>query len=192
MSESNGSSILGGIVALFITFYMIYTPVYFLFLNDETDAVQEASYTNMLTEILNISKFEDGAPPLEMKKIERAAEMAEEIAEEKLGVDISRSFEKALSKNKDISKVKYNSTEIVNNSRELLVAVNVSFKHATQGAVDAMFVVKGRTFFKPGLAHFASLMRVTVNGREVNAKAFIGEHVYGLPSDAVYELISLF
>ena len=186
--ETNKPSCLAAIFGLFILFYSIYTPMYFIFFNDEIDSFQEASLIDMIVSPIKAS----GGSGTQTKKfvsgLEDALSETRDRVKKATGVDMDRSLESALKKNGSISDINWT----YGNARSKdSVEVIVTFNHKTYGTVAISAVVKERSFFTVTFSEFLSITTVRVGDKYYSANN-IGALVaiasfYGLDDGALIE-----
>lgn len=108
MSDTENSKP-GCLVAIFgflLLFYTIYTPVYFLILNDEVDAVQEASLLDFIFTPPKLM-LEAANTKGNLNELDRLIENCRDDVKKNMNIDIGQSFEDALADNTRITRVNF-------------------------------------------------------------------------------------
>ena len=105
-TENSKPGCLAAIFGFLLLFYTIYTPVYFLILNDEVDAVQEASLLDFLFTPPKLM-LEAANTKGNLNELDRLIENCRDDVKKNMNIDIGQSFEDALADNTRITRVDF-------------------------------------------------------------------------------------
>lgn len=179
--SSKNPGCLAVIFGILIMIYAIYTPVYFVFLNDEIDSFQEASLIDMIVDPLKVGAGGSARAEKFISGLEDALAKTRERVEGDTGVDMGRTFESALKRNDRISDINWSRSAA---SAKGVVEVTVTLKHRDHGAVSVSAAVKERSFLGVTLSEFLFISAVHIEGEYYSANS-VGAYVaiaslYGL------------
>ena len=173
-TENSKPGCLAAIFGFLLLFYTIYTPVYFLILNDEVDAVQEASLLDFLFTPPKLM-LEAANTKGNLNELDRLIENCRDDVKKNMNIDIGQSFEDALADNTRITRVDF--YEAGNHGSAARVITEFDIQDV--GRVKMVSLVVPRSFFKVGLTQFVKIDTLSLNNEWVsNPEVFIAKYVY--------------
>lgn len=188
MSDTGNSKpgCLAAIFGFLLLFYTIYTPVYFVILNDEVDAVQEASLLDFLFTPPRLM-LEAANTKGKLKELDRLINNCRDDVEKSMKIDIGQSFENVLSDNSRITKITF--YEAGNHGAAARVITEFDIQNV--GRVKMVSLVVPRSFFKVGLTQFVKIDTLSLNNEWVsNPEVFIARHVYGISNETTLKAMT--
>lgn len=153
MSKSGNSKpgCLAVLFSLLILFYVIYTPLYFIVLNDEIDSFQEVSLIDMIVEPIKVIAGNGAQEKKFISGLSDALAQSRDRLKKATGVDIGKSLESALKKNNNISDINWSRGKTRSDGR---VVVTVTFTHKDHGHAAITAIVQERSFFDAKFSDF--------------------------------------
>ena len=185
-TENSKPGCLAAIFGFLLLFYTIYTPVYFLILNDEVDAVQEASLLDFLFTPPKLM-LEAANTKGNLNELDRLIENCRDDVKKNMNIDIGQSFEDALADNTRITRVNF--YEAGNHGSAARVITEFDIQDV--GRVKMVRLVVPRSFFKVGLTQFVKIDTLSLNNEWVsNPEVFIAKYVYGINNEKTLKAMS--
>lgn len=180
--ENKQVGCLGAILGLWLMVMTFYTPAYFLILNDEIDAVQEASLLDFMFNPLVIAFESSTYTKGELKELKRLIDNTRKDGKKRLNIDMGMPFEKALAKNKLITDIEF--YEAGNNGVTSRIITEFVMKDI--GRVKLVSHARSRNFWKVQFTQFIMLESLYLNGQPVTTpQGFIAQYVYGIEDTEV-------
>lgn len=177
---------LGSNFWFFVAFLHHIHTCLFLILNDEVDAVQEASLLDFIFTPPKLM-LEAANTKGNLNELDRLIENCRDDVKKNMNIDIGQSFEDALADNTRITRVNF--YEAGNHGSAARVITEFDIQDV--GRVKIVSLVVPRSFFKVGLTQFVKIDTLSLNNEWVsNPEVFIAKYIYGINNEKTLKAMS--